>query len=195
MRIKEEKMRWHTEKPERADTAQPVRTKSGYRCLVVLIMVLVLTVTALGACSPNDGTAVPETAVTAEIDQLLDDYLGAWNAYDAVSLRPLLTDGFMWYWTNLDPKHGVSTGAPHSKDLAETLSYVEGSAPLSKAQFEWVGEPIMTGDGPWLVSRAWRYTSENYDHPEAHGITTYTFVDEDGTLKMARAIEVGFDVE
>lgn len=183
------------EKPERVDTAQPVHTKSGHRYLVVLIMVLVLALTTLEACSPNDSTAVPETAVTAEIDQLLDDYLAAWNTYDADALRALLTDGFMWYFTNLDPKHGVSTGVSGSKDLAETLSYVEGSAQFNKVQFEWVGEPIMTGVGPWLVSRAWHYTSENYEHLEAHGISTYTIVDEDGMPKLARAIEVGFDVE
>jgi hypothetical protein len=58
-----------------------------------------------------------------------------------------------------------------------------------------MGEPIVTGNGPWLVSRAWHYTSANYEHPEEQGISTYTIVDEDGTLKLARAIEVGFDVQ
>ncbi|MGD2148465.1 MAG: hypothetical protein PVH41_17355 [Anaerolineae bacterium] len=181
--------------PERVDTARLMRTRSGHYCRVVLVMVLTLTLTALEACGPKASTAVPETAVTAEIDQLLDDYIAAWNAYDADALRPLLADGFMWYMTNSDPKQGVSTGASGTKDLAETLSYCEGSALLNRIQYEWVGEPITTGDGPWLASRSWHYTSENYEYPEARGISTYTVVDEDGTLKLARAIEVGFDVE
>jgi hypothetical protein len=206
-----------TEKPERVDTPQLVRTRSGHRTLVVLVMVLVLAMTSLGACSSNESTAVPdtavpetavpetaipetatpETAVTAEIDQLLEDYFAAWNAYDADAMQALLTDGFVWYSTNPDPKFGVSAqpGAAGGWDLARTLSYVEGSAQLNKQHLEWVGEAIMTGDGPWLVSRAIHYTGSNYQTQEIKGISTYTIVDEDGTLKLARAIEVGFKVK
>jgi hypothetical protein len=191
----EEKMRSSAENVERADAAQPVRTENAHRYLVMLVMVLSVALAGLGACSPADSTAVPETAVTAEIDQFLDDYIGAWNAYDADALRPLLTDGFMWYWTKVDQKHGISTGLSHSRDVALTLSYIEEIGPLSKLHLEWVGEPIMTGDGPWVVSRAWRVTAENYDHQETQGISIYTIVDEDGTLKLAREIEVGFDVK
>lgn len=188
-------MRSHTENPERADAAQHMPTKSGHGYLVMLVVIFVAALTAMAACSPSDSTAVPETAVTAEIDQLLDDYIAPWNTYDADALRPLLTDGFMWYETDWDPKHSVSTGASKSKDFAETLLYVEGSAMFNKLRFEWVGEPIMTGVGPWLVSRAWRVTAENYYYPELQGISIYTIVDEDGALKVARAIAVSFEVE
>jgi uncharacterized protein (DUF2267 family) len=133
-----------------------------------------------------------ETAVTAELDQLLDDYFAAWNAYDADAVRALLTDGFMWYETNMDPKHGVATGVS-SADLAKTLLWVESTYQFNKIQRERLGEPIMTGDGPWLVAQAWRITAENYAYPEIEGITTLTIVDEDGTPKVARVIEVGFE--
>ena len=110
-------------------------------------------------------------------------------------MRPLLTDGFVWYVTNPDPHHGVSSGVSGTKDLAETLSYCDGSAPLEALHLEWLGEPVVTGDGPWLVSRAKHYTSQDYEHPEILGISTFTVVNEDGTLKLAREIEVGFDQE
>jgi hypothetical protein len=125
----------------------------------------------------------------------MDDYVAAWNAYDGDALRPLLTEGFMWYETDADPKHSVSTAPSLTSDVAEGILYVAGSAQFNKAQFEWAGEPIMTGDGPWLVSRAWRYTRESFYEPEIEGISTYTIVDQDGTLKIARAVAVCFAVE
>ena len=181
------------------------------RCIVKrsILLLEAIAMVSLGACSSNDNTEVPdttvpetavpetapETATTPEIDQLLDDYRAAWNAYDADAMRPLLTEDFHWYFTNPDPRFGVSTGWYGTPDLDRTLTYVGGSAALNKIHFEWVGEPIMTGDGPWLVSWAWHGTSANYEHPEQVGISTYTIVDEDGTLKIARAIEVPFDTK
>jgi hypothetical protein len=38
-------------------------------------------------------------------------------------------------------------------------------------------------------------TSNDYKYPEVEGITTYTIVDEDGTLKIARAVAVSFAVQ
>jgi hypothetical protein len=198
------------ERPERVDVAQPARTRSWLRSLTVPVVVFAVALTALGACSPADSTAIPdtvipetaipetaapETAVTAEIDRLLGDYEAAWNTYDVDALRPMFTDGFMSYETNPDAKHGISTGASHSQDLADTLSRIEGGWQLGKGQVQRLGEPIMTGDGPWVVSQAWRVTIESYDLPVTECITTYTIVDEDGTLKIARAIAVCFEVE
>jgi hypothetical protein len=188
------------EKPGRVDVAQPARTRSWLRSLTMPVVVFAVALTALGACSPADSTAVPdtvipETAVTAEIDQLLGDYEAAWNTYDVDALRPMLTDGFMVYETNPDAKHGISTGASESQDLADTLIRLEGGWQLGKGQIQRLGEPIMTGDGPWVVSQAWRLTMESYDLPVTECITTYTIVDEDGTLKIARAIAVCFEVE
>ena len=188
-------MRSHAEKRERVDTTRPVRTESGQRYLVVLVVVLVAALTALGACGPADSTTSPETAVTAEIDQLLGDYEAAWNTYDVDALRPMFTDGFMSYDTNPDAKHGISTGASESHDLAYTLFRFEGGLQISKTQVQRLGEPIMTGDGPWVVSQAWRQTQETYTYPVTECISTYTIVDEDGTLKIARVIAVCFEVE
>ena len=183
------------DKPDRVYTAQPVRTKSGHRFLVMLVIVLGTALATLGACSPSDSAPASEPAVTAEIDQLLDDYEAAWNTYDVDALRPMLTDGFMSYDTNPDAKYGISTGASESRDLAYTLFRFEGGLQLSKTQVQRLGEPIMTGDGPWVVSQAWRQTQESYKYPVTECISTYTMVDEDGTLKIGRCIAVCFEVE
>lgn len=59
---------------------------------------------------------------------------------------------------------------------------------VAEWQNELVGEPIITGNGPWIVS-----VEENWTEWEAHsnGIATYVIVEEDDSLKIANHIWAG----
>lgn len=37
-------------------------------------------------------SSVPETAITAELDQLLDDYFAAFNDYDVDAIQAVISD-------------------------------------------------------------------------------------------------------
>jgi hypothetical protein len=196
LKREEERVRFRIEGSKGVDRKQPVRTRNRHRSLSVLVIVVTAAVLGLGACSTQETTTAPETAVSAEIEQLLDDYYAAFNAYDVQAVRALVTDGFMLYETgNRDPENGVSTGINLAFGLDRVLDYVAGSYQFNECQWERLGEPFMAGDGPWLVSQAYRYTAKDYEHPEAVGIAIYTIVDEEGTLKVARDISVGLWAE
>lgn len=61
--IVEEIVSSNAENPESVDTAPPVCTKTEHRFLVIVVMVLVMALTTLGACSPADSTPYPEHAL------------------------------------------------------------------------------------------------------------------------------------
>jgi hypothetical protein len=96
---------------------------------------------------------------------------------------------------NRDPEDGVSTGIDLAFGLDRVLQDVAGSYEFNECKWERLGEPIMTGEGPWLVSQAYRYAANDYQHPEAAGSAMLTVVDEDGTLKVARDISAGLWAE
>ena len=140
-------------------------------------------------------TAAPETAVTAEIDQLFEDYITAFNNYDEEAVQAVITDGYMVYETGFDPLYAVSTGFTHEYPASWVLAAVNLNYPALEYHWERVGEPIMTGDGPWLVSQAIFSTSNDPCCPNGvEGISILTIVDEGGTLKVARDVFVAFEV-
>ncbi len=54
-----------------------------------------------------------------------------------------------------------------------------------------IREPSMTGDGPWFVSVVEHFTAPDYGPGGADGVSTFTIVDDDGILKVARHTYVG----
>lgn len=160
-----------------------------------IIRVLVIVVALVDACGPTDAPtpSVPETSVSAEIDQLVGDYFAAYNDYDADAVRAVITDGYVLYeGQSYEPDRTVSTPVCQAYDAAQMLGYVEGYNRQFEDQFERLGKPIMSGDGPWLVAQVIRLTSK--DHlGGVEGISTLTVIDESGSLKVARDIFVGFE--
>ena len=73
-------------------------------------------------------------------------------------------------------------------DDADKTGYYWDAHPVDY-QTEIVGEPVVTGNGPWTVRHRelWQQRGESQD-----GIATYTVVDVDGTLKIARHSWAGF---
>ena len=159
-------------------------------------MVVLLILASLGACVSSDSTKVSETAVSVEIDQIFDDYIAAFNDYDVDAIRAMVTDGYMSYATAWDPHLTVSTPLDRYRNLKGILEVVELYYPPIEVQWERLGDPIMTGDGPWLVSQVIRRMSNEPQYPNGiEGISTLTIVDEAGTLKVARNVFVAFEVK
>jgi len=161
--------------------------------LAVLAMLDVMT-GVVAACASTDApeTSVPETAVYAKIDQLIDDYFAAYNAYDADAVRALITDEYVLNEGGKDPVYSVSTPLRNVYGAAQMLAYVKGSNKRKELQFETLGEPVIAGNGPWLAAQVILATSINYPNG-VDGISTFSIVDEGGTLKVARDVFVGFE--
>ena len=184
-----------TEKSEQGDIVQPVRTKIGNRSLIILVVVLTVALASLGTWVLNDITTVPETAVTAEIDQIFDDYVTAFNNYDLEAVEALLDDDYMIYETGWHRMASVST-PPYPTDRESLLEMTGLNYQIQDVQWERLGEAIMTGDDPWLVSQVIRVTTTEYQYPNGiEGISILTIIDENGTLKVAREVFVAFKVK
>ena len=159
-------------------------------------VVVLLLLASLGACASSDSTKASETAVTAEIDQVFDDYITASNNYDLEALEAVLADGYWLYMTSKDQASSVSTPLTHDYDRTEVLELFELWYPGIEVQWERLGDMIMSGDGPWLVSQVIRATSNEPQYPNGtEGISILTIVDENGTLKVARDVFVAFEVK
>ncbi len=167
----------------RIEELRPPEAPRRGRLLPVAVVILTLAVMALGAWIIYDATRSPSSALTPEIEQLLDDYLLAWENQDASALRATVTEDYLLneyiYEVGED---GVSMVERVEDDVRGviTLGF------LFEWQTEQVGEAIVTGDGPWFVSvgenwvtpKGWFFT--RYD-----GMASYVIVDDGGTLKIA----------
>ena len=172
------------------------RRDPGRRPLIITLVVLAVALVGLGAwvvydqSSSSDASA---TAVTAEFDQLFDDYIEAFNAYDVEAVGALITDGFMLYRPSYDPLVGVSSALENESRASELFIFLEGGYRVYEYQWERLGDAIMSGEGPWVVSQVVRATSTSPTYPGGvEGVSTLTVVDEDGALKVARDVFVAF---
>ena len=158
--------------------APPQGTGRGNRFLIALVVVLVVAVAVLGGLVISDRTSTSDTAVTDEIGQLLDDYHDAWNNWDGDAYLELVTDN-----------------AVHQTSGGETTAARQAAMITNLADFDWhvdtIGDPIMTGTGPWYVAQA-NVLTDNTAPAEGHsGMSLLTIVDDDGTLRISRHLYVG----
>ena len=66
-----------------------------------------------------------------------------------------------------------------------------GQYPTNAFRWDRIGEPVMTGDGPWNVAQAIRLTTKGY---VLEGVTTLTVVDEDGAHKISRDVFITYEI-
>jgi hypothetical protein len=180
------------------------RMKLKYGTMIAALFILVTMVTACGATDapPTSApvqpspTSVPETAIPAEIAQLLRDYDAAFNAYDADAFHALLTEGYMSYRTDFDSHYAVSSGMAEKYPVEWVLAGLKSTYPNLEFHVERRGQAIVSGDGPWIVAQV---LFEEFNDPQypngVEGIQTLTIVDEGGTLKVARDIYVVLEVK
>lgn len=154
------------------------RIRKQNRMFRILVMVLALLVVGLGALlvfSATTGDDQP--AVSAEMDALIDDFLGIAETLDYEALQGMVTEGFRRPFYESD-----STGTPwRAVWTIDDFDFLEGET--ISYEVERLDDPIIHGEGPWFVS-----LTANWNRPEARiryeGIYTLVIVDEDGTLKV-----------
>ena len=177
--------------------ARPIR-------LVTVLAVLFL----VAGCTSDDGapttteaaptttlaatTVAPTTTTTEpprpdrfdEIEDLIEVYLESWETKDEPALRAAVTDDF------------VINEYIYRAENGERFEFITDDSDGLVSEgfgYDWqnqiVGESVVTGDGPWIVRHReqWQQLAERQD-----GIATYTVVDDDGTLKIARHSWAGF---
>lgn len=182
-----------TDRPDQVNADQLHQAERRNRLLTITVVVLVLAVFGLGSWIIYDATTDREASVTAEIDQLLDDYISAVSANDAPAYLAVVTDDFV-----VNDILYYQVGGTLVRSLSsETLDLVATSLEfaVTEWQFELVGEPIVTGEGPWyvsLVENARNTTEENHRYV---GVSTYVVVDDDGTLLVAEKTWIGARLE
>jgi hypothetical protein len=148
--------------------------RPGNRFLIITIAVLALALIGLGAWTFVDRSSTSDNAVTGDIQELLDDYSAAWNDSDGDAFSALVTENF----------HFVM--GPDSSTAAEQAALISNSPELSDWHVTQTGDPIMVGDGPWLVAVPNNLTGAGYGVDGQDGFSLMTIVDTDGTLLIAR---------
>ena len=116
----------------------------------------------------NSGSA--ETAPTAEIEQLLNDYNTAWNEADGAGYLSMLTDSY----TIETPRYGAFTGPEQALNFEPARNGVQT-----------VGDYTMIGTGPWWVTMASHHDFAP-GYPEGvDSVSILKIVEENGALKIA----------
>lgn len=154
-------------------TREPVESLHGrVRNLTVAVIVLAASLIGLSAWTLYQVVTHSDTAISSEVQTLVDDYLAAWNEYDGEAFRELVTDDYSF---------AAMGDSPIS--VAQVASNIE-SAQGSGWHVEIVGQPIMTGDGPWYVATGHRFTGWTFGSEGVEGMSQYVIVDDGGVLKI-----------
>ena len=165
-----------TEKPGRVTGDQSGRLQGRLRAMTITVVVLAVAVLGLGAWLIYDMVAGSDTAVSGEIETLLDDYRAAWNDYDSEAFLALVTDDYTFEFA------GDVTPAEQQAVAIANSEFVNGHV-------EKVGESIMYGDGPnYFVAQANRTTSSQID---MDGISLFTIVQNGDVYKIQSHVFVG----
>ena len=160
---------------------QTVDRGTRRRPWVATVTVLFLVLAALAAWAVYN--QISEESLPAEIEQLLDDYLVAWENGDEVALREVATEDFVINeYQYLDHQAGDRRGAYLYEHVNDDLNGVALIGLAMEWQTEQVGSAIVTGDGPWFVS-----VGENWTSGGSHyaGTATYVIVDRGSGLRIA----------
>jgi len=138
---------------------------------VIVLGVAVIAFAALAFLADSDSTAASEGTVSAEVDQLLDAYVAAWNDSDSEAFRSVISDDYV-----------IETGRYGSFSGQMQASLLGG---VPGWHSEPIGEPIMVGDGPWYVSTGGLITADRFPPEGVASVSTFKIVDEGGVLKVA----------
>lgn len=155
-----------------AERAESARQQT--RGLKIAIVVLAVVALGLGAVVAYNVVSGDDSAVPDGITQVLDDYATALETGDDDLFRSIVTD---------DYSHTEDLYRPGELTPVFTSVGTGGVENAAGWRIERFGEPIVAGDGPWIVS-----VGESLIDPsnQADGTSVYVIVDENGTLKIAK---------
>lgn len=105
---------------EQGETDQRYQAPSRSRFLTVTVVVLAVVVAGLGAWTVLSLSSTAETALTPEVQQVVDDYLAAWNSYDGEAFRELVTEDYV-----LDMVGATESATMDADEAAELVNGLE----------------------------------------------------------------------
>jgi uncharacterized protein HemX len=171
-----------TTEAQHVDVTEQQPSRGGHRrngLLLTLVIVLAAAVVGLGVWVIVDQTSTSDTAVTDDVQQLLDDYYDAWNDHDGDAYLELMTDN-----------------ARHVTGLGETSAAQQAAYIDNLDTYNWhvepIGDAVMSGDGrPWYVAQVNLLTSNTYPDEGYEGMSVLTIIDDGGTLRISRHVYNG----
>jgi hypothetical protein len=150
---------------------EALRLQRRLRVMTTMVVIFAVALIGLAAWVIRHDLGQSDTAVTGEIETLLDQYTTAWNEYDGEAFLALVTGSYVQEYA------GSITSA---QDVAAAIVANEAS----HLQVQRIGEPIMYGDGPnHYVAQANRLT---YESNELDGISLFTIVEQNGVNLISR---------
>ena len=176
------------------DTSQPDAPRHrDNRPLKVALFVVALIAIGLGvllvySVTTGGDSGDPGATVPAAVQQVIDDYNTAITAKDMDAWRATLTDDFS------NHRNVYFAG---SQEFWEDESVVEDANSYAyriefypDISYEQIGEPLVSGDGPWFATfvQRWEITEEDLVFD---GNGTLTVVERDGEMKVASEFWVG----
>jgi|GEM_PF-6621847 len=81
--------------PERKETVE--RTEQRSRGLTIAVAMLAVIAVILGGWLAYELQRTDETALTPEVQAVMDDYFAAWNAYDVEAFSAVVTSDYLFY--------------------------------------------------------------------------------------------------
>ena len=161
------------------------RVKRRSRFLTIAVVVLGLIAIVLAVLVWTDRSA--ESAMPADVEQVIDDYTGAIAAGDRYAWEETVTDDYA--------NRRYTFGSDHELWADWTLEEAANAYAFRiefkpAVEYEQIGEPLVTGDGPWFVTVAQSWLEEEGDIVY-DGSATYTVVERDGVVKVASEYFVG----
>jgi hypothetical protein len=150
------------------------KLRGQIRALTIALVVLAVALTAVGAWALSSRlTAPPANAITPEVRAVLENYLTAFNEFDADAFRSTITDTFEFGMTGDEPWDVESVAA--NLVSAEAVDW----------HGEVIGEPVMFVDGTEYTVMATIKVTGVGEHFNRNLLSSFLFVDEAGTLKVA----------
>jgi hypothetical protein len=159
---------------ETAPAKELETTKRNNHWLIVAVVVLAVALVALGAWVMYDQSSEPETAASAELTSLYDDYVGAYVDGDEDAFLAVTTEEYTF--------HSFGT----IRERAEQVPTVRTTGGLV---IEPIGELVATGQGPdYYVAAAEHITLGGIDY---YGVSAYRVIDTPEGLKIVEHSWVG----
>jgi len=179
-----------TDRTEAAGDVQSIQSRN--RWLVIALAVLGVAVIFLGFLLWS-GTG---STVSAEVDQVIDDYITAVVNQDPEAWRATVTDD--WYYSSkYYGPNGFLDEMSYDPPMNEYLRTIEFGVAV---EYEQLSDPIVIGDGPWFVTmhQHWPEAQDPDGRNSVGGLAkdyegtgTYVVIEQDGTMKVAAAYWTG----
>lgn len=159
--------------PERERTLE--RTDQRPRGLTIAVVILAVIAVGLGGWLAFELQGADETALTADVQAVLDDYTEAFNAYDSDAFLALVTSDYRFY--------DFDSLGQSPRNAEETAAWMSGVLRDYRFTVEAIGAHQMIGDATSVqVTGVEQYTSTSQG--ATNGISVFRLVKDGDAWKI-----------